>query len=196
MGVQSCPTVVPGEQLHLLLHLLQAGPGVPGGPSNLAQLWLPLPFKGSSLHSSVQALQCQKPRPGTDTLLSLSQGPPPHGCSQQSPCLTPPSRSPGSSMTTPTGPSPSTLWSCSRWVAPASPRGSTPTAAPDHQDHGEPQRHHQLPVLRPCQLPCPRGMEPALECQNPGGRGEGCPSRQGSWLCRSLVGLSIWASKD
>lgn len=105
------------------------GPVVPGGPSNLAQLWLLLPSVRSSLHSSAEPLKRQKTHPGTDTLLSLSQGPPPRGTSWQSPCLTPPSSSPGRSPSIPTGALRSTLWSCSRWGAPASPSGLTLTAA-------------------------------------------------------------------
>lgn len=66
----------------------------------------------------------------TDTLPSSSQGPPPHGRFRQSPCLTLPSGSPGRSPSTQMGASPSTLWSCSRWGALASPSGSTLTVAP------------------------------------------------------------------
>lgn len=118
------------KQLCLLLPLPKQGPGVPGGPSKLAQLCLPLPSTGSGPHASAQPLQRQGPRPGTDSTLSLSQDPPPHGRCWQSPCPTPPSGSPGRSLSTPTVASPSTSWSCSRWGAPASPSGLTLIAAP------------------------------------------------------------------
>jgi len=119
----------PGVHVYLLLPPLKHGLRVSGGSSNLAWLWLTLPSMGSGPQTSAQLLQCQKPCPGADPLLSLPQAPPPHDRSQQSPCLTPPSGSPGRSPSTRTGASPSTSWSCSRWGGPASPSGSTPTVA-------------------------------------------------------------------
>lgn len=52
LWVQSCPAA--GEQFCLCPRW---GPAVPGGPSNLTQLWWPLPSTGSSPHPSAQLLQ-------------------------------------------------------------------------------------------------------------------------------------------